>query len=322
MQIQQGIVFGTGIRIESHPIVAPGQQEYTTPGTYSWTAPAGVYSVSAVCIGGGGSGMVAKDAGSTRVYGGGGAGLGWRNNISVVPGQTYTVVVGNGAPAAVTGTSISSDAYPASNGQDSYFIDIFTVLGAGGGSSVSGSAGGGGGYVGDGGGNGGQGGAASGGSGSILGGGGGAGGYSGNGGNAGYTSAGTSPQAGTGGGGGGGGTQTRGFNAPSGSGAGGGGTSIYGEGASGGGGVNGNTNDSSIGGGAGSGGSNGTNQGSTSGAIAGGYYGGGGHGSGSSTTSALRRSGAGAPGAVRIIWSGNRQGDVPRAFPSTNTGNL
>ena len=33
-----------------------GQQAYTTPGTYSWTCPAGVYSVSAVCVGGGGGG--------------------------------------------------------------------------------------------------------------------------------------------------------------------------------------------------------------------------------------------------------------------------
>ncbi len=36
--------------------IAPGQSEYTTPGTYSWVAPDGVTSVSVVAIGGGGAG--------------------------------------------------------------------------------------------------------------------------------------------------------------------------------------------------------------------------------------------------------------------------
>ena len=31
----------------------PGQQAYTTPGTYSWVAPTGVTKVSVVAIGGG-----------------------------------------------------------------------------------------------------------------------------------------------------------------------------------------------------------------------------------------------------------------------------
>lgn len=44
------------------PVVAPGQQEYTTPGTYSWTAPAGVTSVSVVCVGGGGGGYLSAGA--------------------------------------------------------------------------------------------------------------------------------------------------------------------------------------------------------------------------------------------------------------------
>ena len=33
-----------------------GQEEFTTAGTYSWEAPAGVESVSVVCVGGGGGG--------------------------------------------------------------------------------------------------------------------------------------------------------------------------------------------------------------------------------------------------------------------------
>ena len=114
---------------------APGQQAYTSPGIYSWVAPENVTSVCVVCVGGGSSS-------------GGGGGLGWKNNIGVSPGNTYTVVVGG-------------------NGQDSYFINPSLVKG-GGGSGTGGS------YVGDGGGSGGNVGA--------YGAGGGAGGYSGNGG--------------------------------------------------------------------------------------------------------------------------------------------
>lgn len=34
--------------------IARGEAEFTTPGTYSWTAPAGVTSVCVVCVCGGG----------------------------------------------------------------------------------------------------------------------------------------------------------------------------------------------------------------------------------------------------------------------------
>jgi hypothetical protein len=37
-------------------VITAGQQAYTTPGTYSWTAPSGVTSVSVVAVGGGGGG--------------------------------------------------------------------------------------------------------------------------------------------------------------------------------------------------------------------------------------------------------------------------
>ena len=147
-----------------------GQQNYTTPGTYSWTCPADVTSVCAVCVGGGGNGLGNS---TSTITAGGGGGLGWKNNIAVVPGQNYTVVVGAG-------------------GAESYFIDATTVQGGGGyGFGGEGS------YVGDGG--------SSGGSGVGVWGGGGAGGYSsGAGGKGGFSST-TAPTAGTGGAGGGGG---------------------------------------------------------------------------------------------------------------------
>ena len=94
-----------------------GQAEYTTPGTYSWTAPAGVTSVSVVCVGGGGGGIAFS--GSFNDYamnGGGGGGLGWKNNISVIPGQSYTVVVGAGGSKGAYSTGSTA-------GESSYFID-------------------------------------------------------------------------------------------------------------------------------------------------------------------------------------------------------
>ncbi len=164
---------------------AIGQVEFTTTGTYGWTAPAGVTSICVVCVGGGAGGTGALQAG-------GGGGLGWKNNIVVSPGSSYTVVVGQGGAGTDT-------AYPTSwpEGEDSYFISATTVKGGGGGKGGSSyTSKNGGDFVGDGGGNGGDC--------TTFGGGGGAGGYSGNGGG-GNTHGGTGTivsGAGSGGGGG------------------------------------------------------------------------------------------------------------------------
>ena len=96
----------------------PGQQAYTTPGSYSWTAPAGVTSVCVVCVGGGGGGMyygVPSAAYKFAMNGGSGGGLAWVNDIPVIPGNSYTVVVGAGG---------SDGAYSngSTAGGDSYFI--------------------------------------------------------------------------------------------------------------------------------------------------------------------------------------------------------
>ena len=73
--------------------VATGQEAYTTAGTYSWVAPAGVTSVSIVAVGGGGAGSGQTCCFSGGV-GGGGGGLGYKNNYAVTAGNSYTVVVG------------------------------------------------------------------------------------------------------------------------------------------------------------------------------------------------------------------------------------
>ena len=272
--------FGTQVADGGETTEATGQQAYLTPGSYTWTCPANVTKVNAVCIGGGGGGE------SDDMKAGGGGGLGWKNNIPVVAGQTYTVVVGDGGTQSAAGGN---------DGGDSYFIDVNTVKGGKG----KGADGGGGDFVGDGGGNGGTY--------ATYGGGGGAGGYSADG---------NSESGGAAGKGA--------ANGLTGGGAGGGGVGILGEGGSGtncGGDCN-NTNYGAtmVGGGGGSGGANGTSgtvptfSGGYSGGVTGGpggnYGGGAGGCSGSPET---KLSGNGGQGAVRLIWGANR------AFPTTNT---
>jgi len=271
-------------------IASGPQMAFTTPGTYSWTAPAGVTSVSVVAIGGGAG--ASGNAGSG--YGGGGGGaLAYKNNITVVPGNNYTVVVGIGGISAVSSGQ--------SAGEDSTFTVGTSTLVAGGGQLGQWCGGGAGGGAGgtksgdDGGGVGGTGGIAN---SCFSGGGGGTGGYSGAGGNGGAANSAGTDGAGGGGGGGGGGPYSNG------DGAGGGGVSIYGLGSNGLGGSGGG-----VGGG---GGSSGTDGGAGAVCIqgGGGLYGGGAGG--------LKNNGCsvnnGGGGAVRIIWPG-----ATRQFPSTGT---
>lgn len=265
-----------------------GESVYTTPGTYSWVAPEGVTSVSVVAIGGGQGGLWDNSGlAEFRASGGDGGGLGWKNNITVIPGQAYTVVVGSGGFR----DEASGDPSNAGLGSSSYFIDLTTVAGLASTTSHFNYSTEGGGYVGDGGGFGGGGRASSGG-----GGGGGAGGYTGNGGLGG--SPGTTPgqgDAGTGGAGAGGigGTRiTSSSYTPAGQG---GGTGIYGEG-----------NSGLSNGQSGSGGN-------TTNPLSNPYtalYGGGGGGSFNASNGATN----GAGGAVRIVWGEGR------AFPSTDVG--
>jgi len=277
-----------------------GQQAYTTAGTYTWVAPTGVTSVAVVAVGGGGSGSC--DTPSTGPYaGGGGAGLGYKNNITVVPGNSYTVVVGAGG-LGYNGSGTFTGY--ANSGGDSYFISTATVKGGGGGGGRStarpgGANGVGGTYTGDGGGNGGSGYP------SPSAGGGGAGGYSGSGGNGGARDGGPASTSGSGGGGGGGGGGLTSGGSSFTTGAGGGGVGLLGLGSSGAGGA------ANTGGNGGSGGTKG-NDSSWIAASPGVTYGG-----GSGGTVYACQLGDGGVGAVRIIWPG-----TTRSFPSTNTGDL
>lgn len=183
-----------------------GQVAYTTPGTYTWVCPAGVYSVSVVCVG---AGSAYSAAGGSP----GGGALAYKNNYSTTPGMGYAVVVG--APGTLATPQ---------GGMSSFAGALIANAGAVG-SGSSGGAGGTG-IGGDGGGNGGVGGSSAG----STAGAGGAGGYSGSGGAGGAPSAAGANGAG-GGGGGGGGSTSNGYPGD------GGGVGLLGQGANGAGGA-------------------------------------------------------------------------------------
>lgn len=104
-------------------------------GTYTWTAPTGVTSVTVECWGGGGGG---GDDSSGQGGGGGGGGGGAYarvNTFSVTSGQTYSVVVGAGGGAATAGSA------------SSFNTSTCVAAGGGGGTSANSGAGGAGGTV-------------------------------------------------------------------------------------------------------------------------------------------------------------------------------
>ena len=92
----------------------------------AWTCPSGVTSVQALIVAGGGGGA---DNGG----GGGAGGLVYNANYPVTPGQTYSVVVGQGG-AGGTGNANGR------NGQNSSFTNLIAVGGGGGGSGAGNQA--------------------------------------------------------------------------------------------------------------------------------------------------------------------------------------
>ena len=276
----------------------PSCATYTTNGTYSWVAPAGVTNITYLIIGGGGNGgnpAVGNSAGCCLTIfigggGGGGGGLAYRSSFSVTPGTSYNVTISNSGNNFF---NTFGDAYATSGGAGGSSYTSPGAAGSYGGSATAGYNGGAGGAQGQ----------------TYCfstpsgGGGGGAAGYSGTGGAGGSENANGSTGSGGGGGGGAGGQRDQ----TSRGGGSGGGTGIYGPGSSGAGGVA-----RSGGGGAGSGGGAGINPGAPTGG-AGGAYGGGGGGGGWNGSG-----GAGGSAVVRIVWYSAARGTP--SFPSTNVG--
>lgn len=118
--------FQAGVTVPAIPV---GQMQWTTPGTYLWTVPSGVKSVSFCAIGAGQSGYVRYvefQGIAYRGYGGMGGAYIYHDAYTVTPGQVITVVVGSGG----TGGS-GSGAISGNGGGISSFAGISTSTGSG-----------------------------------------------------------------------------------------------------------------------------------------------------------------------------------------------
>ena len=119
---------------------APGQEAYGTAGTYSFTVPAGVTSISAVCVGAGGGGGGSEYNASQAGSGGGGGGLAYVNDIATTPGESLTVIVGAGGTIGVANNQSGTGGL--SNVKRGATVLVEASGGGGGGFGGSGGAGG------------------------------------------------------------------------------------------------------------------------------------------------------------------------------------
>ncbi|HKR06219.1 MAG TPA: immunoglobulin domain-containing protein [Bacteroidia bacterium] len=103
-------------------------QTFNSSGTY--TVPAGVTSITVSAWGGGGAGGGVD--GQTKAGGGGEGGSFVRGTITVVPGATYTVVVGNGGTGVIlaNGTAGQASSFSVSGGGATLFNAIGGAFGA------------------------------------------------------------------------------------------------------------------------------------------------------------------------------------------------
>ena len=120
-------------------------ETYSVPGTYTFTVPACVFELTVEVWGGGGGGGGAwsksdNSGGNEACAGGGGGGGGGytQHTFPVVPGQTYTIVVGAGGAA---GVSVSTTSNSGGNGGNSSFsgygINLIATGGQGGGGAYA-----------------------------------------------------------------------------------------------------------------------------------------------------------------------------------------
>lgn len=77
---------------------------FNTPGTYTWTCPAGVNTVKLTMFGAGGSGAAIGFENINYAWGGFGGAYVAGKPVKVVPGTVYTIIVGKGGDG-VTGTT-------------------------------------------------------------------------------------------------------------------------------------------------------------------------------------------------------------------------
>jgi hypothetical protein len=115
------------------PALIPFSQSYTTPGSYTFIAPAGYSQLNVIAIGAGGAGGM----GGGGTAGGGGGGYAQSLNLSVTPGSSYAVVVGTGGNEGPSTWFVST-----SGGASSFNASIIGNGGTGAGNNGTRMAGG------------------------------------------------------------------------------------------------------------------------------------------------------------------------------------
>jgi hypothetical protein len=119
---------------------------FTTAGTYTWTCPSGVTSVSVICIGGGGSGYSSNNPNSVGSKGGGTALYGAGTSGAIGATGSANIYSGNGYGGGAGGIGSMFSFPPGSNGNaggQSYFASTSVcAAGGGGGGSTSSASGG------------------------------------------------------------------------------------------------------------------------------------------------------------------------------------
>lgn len=129
-QVKDGIS-----RLPCHKI-----QEWTTAGSYTWTAPdlfnGKSYKIGVMVIGGGGSGGAAATYGSSRgaAAQGGASGYGEYGILTVTPGVSYSIVVGAGGAGVTASRTVSGgNGVDGSTGGTSSFNAVLLASGGNGG---------------------------------------------------------------------------------------------------------------------------------------------------------------------------------------------
>ncbi len=129
--LRRSLVFAIAVVIANFFFInkgwGQGSQTFNTPGSTTFTVPAGVTSITVSAWGGGGAGG-GVTGGNPRAGGGGEGGSFVRGTITVIPGTQYTVVVGNGGTGSTgTGTSGGASSFGGAA--------LFNAIGGGGGAA-------------------------------------------------------------------------------------------------------------------------------------------------------------------------------------------
>jgi hypothetical protein len=101
---------------------------FTTVQTTTWVAPANIYTVEYLVVAGGGGSGGGYDTGGGA---GGGGGMVLSGRLTVIPGTTYTVVVGDGGTAGISNRTALPE-IPGGAGENSVFASIIALGGGGG----------------------------------------------------------------------------------------------------------------------------------------------------------------------------------------------